>query len=171
MKQLIRLLMMVGLLVGVVGCGDDDNPVKSNSVLLVGTWEDPEGDSWTFGPDSKYVDATEDGNLEGTWSLDGDQITITYSIDTIRDFIRTLIAAEMEGTVEDVSEVSVDEQLATFAISKPILNILSIEFSSNAVHIVIKPLDSAYSFSSLNSFSVKLVSVNLFTYLISMRSL
>ena len=112
MKRTIGLLMMVGLLVGVVGCGDDDNPVKSNSVLLVGTWEDPEGDSWTFGPDSKYVDATEDGNLEGTWSLDGDQITITYSIDTIRDFIRTLIAAEKEGTVEDVSEVSVDEQLA-----------------------------------------------------------
>ena len=114
MKRTIGLLMMVGLLVGVVGCGDDDNPVKSNSVLLVGTWEDPEGDSWTFGPDSKYVDATEDGNLEGTWSLDGDQITITYSIDTIRDFIRTLIAAEMEGTVEDVSEVSVDEQLAVY---------------------------------------------------------
>ena len=37
MKRTIGLLMMVGLMVGVVGCGDDDNPVKSTEDLLVGT--------------------------------------------------------------------------------------------------------------------------------------
>ena len=40
-KRMFVLLMMVGLMVGVVGCGDDDNPVKSsNGNLLFGTWVD-----------------------------------------------------------------------------------------------------------------------------------
>jgi hypothetical protein len=116
MKRTIGLLMMVGLMVGVVGCGDDDNPVKSYPVEsyqdhLVGIWLDY-GDSWNFKSDGTYVDVTEDGSLEGTWSLDGDQITITYSIETIRDFLRTLIAVEDEISVEDVSDEVVDERLA-----------------------------------------------------------
>ena len=77
MKQMIRLLMMVGLVVGVVGCGDDDNPVKSNQDLdpVVGTWWNEHGDSITFRSDGTFVDWEED---EGTWSLVGDQLTLTY---------------------------------------------------------------------------------------------
>ena len=80
MKRTIGLLMMVGLMVGVVGCGDDDNPVKevtpSNQDLLVGTWLAEEGDSTTFRSDVTFVDF--DGD-EGTWSLVGDQLTIAYN--------------------------------------------------------------------------------------------
>ena len=52
MKRTIGFLMMVGLMVGIVGCGDDNNPVKevtpSNQDLLVGTWLDEDGaDSYT----------------------------------------------------------------------------------------------------------------------------
>ena len=76
MRRLIGLVMMVGLVVGVVGCGDDDNPVKSsNEDLLVGTWLDGDGDSITFRSDATFVDG--DGD-EGTWSLVGDQLTIAY---------------------------------------------------------------------------------------------
>ena len=76
MRRLIGLVMMVGLMVGVVGCGDDDNPVKSsNEDLLVGTWLDEDGDSITFRSDATFVDG--DGD-EGTWSLVGDQLTIAY---------------------------------------------------------------------------------------------
>ena len=53
MKRMIGLLMVVGIMVGVVGCGDDDNPVKSSHEdLLVGTWEDQEDGGWiTFSSD------------------------------------------------------------------------------------------------------------------------
>ena len=68
--------MMVGLVVGAVGCGDDDNPVKSNQDLLVGTWLDEDGDSITLRSNGTFVDWEED---EGTWSLVGDQLTIAYN--------------------------------------------------------------------------------------------
>ena len=70
--------MMVGWSVGVVGCGDDDNPVKSNQDLdpVVGTWSNEDGDSITFRSDGTYVD---DEGDEGTWSLVGDQLTIAYN--------------------------------------------------------------------------------------------
>ena len=51
---MIGLLMVVGIIVGVVGCGDDDNPVKSDQDLLVGTWLDEDGDPGTFSPYSPY---------------------------------------------------------------------------------------------------------------------
>ena len=78
MKRMIGLLMVVGLVVGVVGCGDDDNPVKSNQDLdpVVGTWSNEDGDSITFRSDGTFVDWEED---EGTWSLVGDQFTFTYN--------------------------------------------------------------------------------------------
>ena len=60
---------------GVVGCGDDDNPVKSNQALLVGTWLDEDGWGITLSSDGTFVDG--DGD-EGTWSLVGDQLTLTY---------------------------------------------------------------------------------------------
>ena len=77
MKRMIGLLIMVGLVIGVVESGgDEDNPVKSNQDLLVGTWLDEDGDSITFRSDGTFVDNDED---EGTWSLVGDQLTIAYN--------------------------------------------------------------------------------------------
>ena len=75
MKRTIGLLMMVGLMVGVVGCGDDNNPVKSNRDLLVGTWVAGDGEPITLRSDGTFVDYEGD---EGTWSLVGDQFTIAY---------------------------------------------------------------------------------------------
>ena len=75
MRRLIGLVMMVGLVVGVVGCGDADNPVKSNQDLLVGTWLHEDGDAWTLRSNGTFVDWEGD---EGTWSLVGDQLTIAY---------------------------------------------------------------------------------------------
>ena len=73
MKRLFGLLV-VGLVVGVVGCGDD-NPVKSNRDLLVGTWVAGDGEPITLRSDGTFVDYEGD---EGTWSLVGDQLTLTY---------------------------------------------------------------------------------------------
>ena len=75
MRRLSGFLMMGGLVVGAVGCGDDDNPVKSNQDLLVGTWLDEDGWGITLSSDGTFVDG--DGD-EGTWSLVGDQLTIAY---------------------------------------------------------------------------------------------
>ena len=80
----MALLAHLGLVVGVVGCGDDDNPVKSsNEDLLVGTWLDEDGDSITFRSNGTFVDW--DGD-EGTWSLVGDQLTIAYDDPDFADF-------------------------------------------------------------------------------------
>ena len=75
MRRMIGLLMMVGLMAGVAG-GGDDNPVKSDQDLLVGTWLDEDGDSITLRSNGTFVDWEED---EGTWSLVGDQLTIAYN--------------------------------------------------------------------------------------------
>ena len=75
MKRMIGLLMVMGLMVGIIGCGDDKNPVKSNQDLLVGTLIFEEGDWVTFRDDGTFV---EDDGYEGTWSLVGDQLTLTF---------------------------------------------------------------------------------------------
>ena len=97
MKRMIGL-MMVGLMVGVFGCGDDDNPVKSNQDFLVGTWLDEDGDG--AGPEVLLDDSTSPVTLrsngtfvdgdgdEGTWSLVGDQLTIAYDDPDFADFGR-----------------------------------------------------------------------------------
>ena len=108
MKRTIGFLMMVGLMVGIVGCGDDNNPVKSNQDLLAGTWLD-DGDTWTFKSDGTYTDVVDGITLEGTWNLVGDQLTITYPTEYIRNLMRTYLADDAEVPVEDVPEEAVDE--------------------------------------------------------------
>ena len=98
MKRTIGLLMMVGLMVGIVGCGDDNNPVKSNRDLLVGTWVVEDGSSDTFRSDGTFVDGDGDG---GTWSLVGDQLTITYDDPDYAEFggTGTISVTDTELTV------------------------------------------------------------------------
>ena len=79
MKRMIGFLVVVGLMMG-VGCGsDDDNPVNSNRDLLVGTWLYPEVDaltwSLTLNSDGTFHANDEGDDVDGTWSLEGDQLT------------------------------------------------------------------------------------------------
>ena len=87
-KRMIGLLMMLGLVVSVVGCGDDDNPVSSNRDLLLGEWEDEYGGSLTFNSDGTFL---EDGD-SGKWSLVGDQLTYTYDDPDLGIYIEKLIS-------------------------------------------------------------------------------
>ena len=59
-KRMIGLLMMMGLVVGVVGCGDDNNPVKSDEDLLVGTWSFEDGSLVNFSSDGTSVSTVEE---------------------------------------------------------------------------------------------------------------
>ena len=115
MKRLFVLLMMVGLMVGVVGCGDDDNPVKSSHEdLLVGTWEfEDEDGSLTFRSDGTLVNSPEGLELAGTWSLAGDKLTITLSEAAFREAVLGLLALEFGGT-EEVSDAQLEELLDAF---------------------------------------------------------
>ena len=112
MKRMVGLLMMVGLVVGVVESnGNDDNPVKSNQDLLVGTWLDEDGDSITFRSDGTFVDWDED---EGTWSLVGDQLTIAYDDPDLADdgftvTLNSVTDTELTVTDED-GETSVNKK-------------------------------------------------------------
>lgn len=87
-KRMIGLLMMLGLVVSVVGCGDDDNPVSSNRDLLLGEWEDEYGESLTFNSDGTFL---EDGE-SGKWSLVGDQLTYTFDDPDFGIYIEKLIS-------------------------------------------------------------------------------
>ena len=112
MRRLIGLVMMVGLVVGVVGCGDDDNPVKSNQDLLVGTWLDEDGDSITFRSNGTFVDW--DGD-EGTWSLVGDQLTLTYDDPDFAEFgftdtLNSVTDTKLTVTDEDGERVVLTRQ-------------------------------------------------------------
>ena len=89
MKKLFGIFVL-GLIVNVVGCGDDDNPVKSsNQDLLVGTWMDEDEDAWTYRSDGTFVDWDED---EGTWSLVGDQFIMAYNDEAYDDETYTVIS-------------------------------------------------------------------------------
>ena len=72
---LLTLTMLLGSLVGCLG-EDDDAP------SLVGDWYEGEEMIIDFKEDGSFV--TEDGN--GTWSADGDTLTITYSDDPPNEF-------------------------------------------------------------------------------------
>ena len=106
---MIRLLMVMGLMVGIIGCGDDKNPVKSNQDLLVGTWIDDEGDAFTFRADGTFVIADEEPELEGTWSVAGDKLTLTYTEEKLREFF---ITGLRESLKEDgLTDTEIDEYL------------------------------------------------------------
>ena len=99
MKKLFGIFVL-GLIVNVVGCGDDDNPVKSsNQDLLVGTWMDEYEESITFRSDGTFVDG--DGD-EGTWTLVGDQLTISYNDEAYGSgTVRLNSVTDTEFTVTD----------------------------------------------------------------------
>ena len=108
---MIRLLMVMGLMVGIIGCGDDKNPVKSNQDLLVGTWIDDEGDAFTFRADGTLVIPDEEYalELEGTWSVAGDKLTLTYTEEKLREFF---ITGLRESLKEDgLTDTEIDEYL------------------------------------------------------------
>ena len=104
MRRLIGLVMMVGLMAGVAG-GGDDNPVKSDQDLLVGTWLDEDGDLWTLRSNGTFVDWEGD---EGTWSLVGDQLTLTYDDPDFGGFTDTL------NSVTDTELILTDEDGDSF---------------------------------------------------------
>ena len=112
MKPTIGFLMMVGLMVGVVGCGDDDNPVKSDQDLLVGTWLDEDGLLVTISSDGTLVESMEGLELAGTWSLVGDQLTLTYSEKDLRELVEKLLAAEID--LSEVSDAEIEEVIDAF---------------------------------------------------------
>ena len=101
MKGIFRLIVLVGLMVGVVGCGDDDNPVKSNQELLVGTWTDEAVDDWTLKADGTFVDNFEG---EGTWSLVGDQLSFTYDDPDLADSGFTVTLNEVDSYTATITE-------------------------------------------------------------------
>ena len=107
---MIRLLMVMGLMVGIIGCGDDKNPVKSNQDLLVGTWIDDEGDAFTFRADGTLVLRDEDDELEGTWSVAGDKLTMAY---TKAELNEVFITGLRESLKEDgeLTDTQIDEYL------------------------------------------------------------
>ena len=108
MRRTIGFLMMVGLMVGIVGCGDDNNPVKSNQDLLVGTWTIGDSDDFsvTFRSDGTWVEVEDGDEQLGIWDLVGDQLTsslpdgsdsVTSTINFITDTEMTMIFKDEDG--------------------------------------------------------------------------
>ena len=94
MKRMIGLLMMMGMVVGVVGCGDDDSNPTSSSVsqdkysetIVGGTWKDGGEPIWTFNADGTVVyDGYEDYNY--TWSIVGSTLTVFNPVKSDQDLL------------------------------------------------------------------------------------
>ena len=109
MKRTIGFLMMVGLMVGSVGCGDDNNPVKSDEDLLVGTWSFEAGSLAPFSSDGTLIQSEEGLEFVGTWSLTGDKLTITYSENDFRELVKEQLAAEAD--LSELSDAQIEELL------------------------------------------------------------
>ena len=82
MKRMIGLLMMMGMVVGVVGCGDDDSSPTSSSVsqdkyseTIVGTWNYFGEPFWTFSVDGTVE--FDGWDLTYLWAISGSTLTIT----------------------------------------------------------------------------------------------
>jgi len=109
MRRMIGFLMLVGLMVGIVGCGDDNNPVKSDEDLLVGTWSFEDGSLATFSSDGTLIQSEEGLEFVGTWSLTGDKLTITYSENDFRELVKEQLAAEAD--LSELSDAQIEELL------------------------------------------------------------
>ena len=80
MKRIVGMLMALGLLMSVMGCGSD-NPTSSID-LIVGTWiaDDADGHSWTYHSDgtlTNYDAELEEDGVDGplvSWSINGDNL-------------------------------------------------------------------------------------------------
>ena len=86
MKRMIGLLMMMGMVVGVVGCGDDDSSPTSSSVsqddyseTIVGTWKWYGEPHWTFSSDGTVEYDGDVFELTYSWDISGSTLTITNS--------------------------------------------------------------------------------------------
>ena len=80
MKRIVAMLMALGLLMSVVGCGSD-NPTSPKD-LIVGTWiaDDADAHSWTYHSDgtmTNYDAELGENVVDGpvvTWSINGDNL-------------------------------------------------------------------------------------------------
>ena len=109
MKRMIGLLMTMGTVLGVVGCGDNNNSVKSDKDLLVGTWSFEDGSLVNFSSDGTSVSTVEEIELAGIWSLSGDILTITYSQNDFRELVKEMLAAEAD--LSELSDAQIEELL------------------------------------------------------------
>ena len=86
MKRMIGLLMMMGMVVGVVGCGDDDSSPTSSSVsqddyseTIVGTWKWDGESHWTFSSTGTVEFVGDVFEITYSWEISGSTLTITNS--------------------------------------------------------------------------------------------
>ena len=80
MKRTIGLLMMLGIVVSVAGCGDDDsNPTSASqdkySETILGTWVHDGDPMWTFSSDGTVLD--EWWEVSYRWTIEGSTLSIT----------------------------------------------------------------------------------------------
>ena len=124
MKRMIGLVMMMGLVVSFVGCGDDGSSPTGSSVsqdmyaeTIVGTWESYGEPFWTFSSDGTvvFIGWAED-LLFWNWEISGSTLTITnsddgtlfsdypYEIVSMSNnqlvYISTINKVDLSGTVE-----------------------------------------------------------------------
>jgi len=80
MKRMIGLLMILGIVVSVTGCGDDDsNPTSASqdkySETILGTWKHDGDPMWTFSSDGTVLD--EWWEVSYRWTIEGSTLSIT----------------------------------------------------------------------------------------------
>ena len=100
---------MMGMVVGVVGCGDDYNPVKSDEDLLVGAWSFVDRSLGNSSSDGTSVSTVGEIELAGIWSLTGDKLTITCSQNDFRELVKEMLAAEAD--LSELSDAQIEELL------------------------------------------------------------
>jgi len=80
-KQATLFFLALALALVAIGCADEDNPAKSVSrdVLIVGTWADNLGTTYTIQEDGVFIDEFGD---RYSWSTNDGKLMITGGPDT-----------------------------------------------------------------------------------------
>lgn len=98
-RRIVAIVLVLSLLFVLTACSD-------NKDKIIGTWNMEGGETFTFNKDGTYRAVSKRGEyFEGTYSIDGDKLTITYKGKSETGTIKTLTSSRLELSNGEETEI------------------------------------------------------------------